>query len=108
MSLLLPYERHCIYCKGCYLISKKHEHELEDFTEKLSWLIYVATIFPEGLRRITNLSKLPHKRFAPAKISAEVVELNDSPSGCKNFTLNTIDHRKLQHFPLTKYQKQWL
>jgi len=23
-------------------------------------------IFPEGLRRITNLSKLPHKRYAPA------------------------------------------
>jgi len=85
MSLLLSYERHCIYCKGCYLISKKQEHELEVFffTEKLSWLIYVAIIFPEGLRRITNLSKLPHKRFAPAQISAEVVELIYSPSGCK-------------------------
>jgi hypothetical protein len=51
--------------------------------EKLSWPIYFAIIFSEGLRRITNLSKLPHKRFVSAHISAEVVELNYSPSGCR-------------------------
>jgi len=54
--------------------------------QKLSWLIYVVAIFPEVLRRITNLSKLPHKRFAPAEISAEVDELYYSPSGCTKLT----------------------
>jgi len=72
------------------------------FTEKLSWLIYVAITFPEGLRRITNLSKLPHKRLVPAQISAEVVDLNYSPSGCRK--LRFKHNRSSEIAALTFYQ----